>query len=372
MKIPAIALLLLFALFTVPSSAATNAPDPTADSCKGAGASLSCGPDLTGAADRIGPDGTVYLSITRASSVCDTFSFPATEVQPAFQIMSAGSTSPTDEASYLGVVWAVSTTSDFMWTAAGGGADIPVASTVTAGSVEVVIPASLIASVGGLPLKWYVNNSCRDFPFEKIWQSTDLAPDLGLYTLAADPPDTCPNIAGVQTTVPAGMFVDGSGACVADACPDLAGGQASVPAGHVLIGGSCLPVTINGTAAANTLMGNVLANLMNGLAGNDTLYGRTGNDTLRGGAGNDRLLGEAGNDRLVGDAGADLARGGAGTDTLTGGAGRDKLYGDAGNDRIDANDHRPGDVINGGPGNDTCLYNAGDVIVGCERKIRRA
>jgi len=216
-----------------------------------------------------------------------------------------------------------------MWTPAGGGADVPVASTVTATSVQVVLPASIIASAGGLPLKWWLNNSCRDFPSEKIWESTDLAPNAGLFTLAADPaPDVRPNIAGAQATVPAGMFQDAAGACVKDACPNLAGGQASAPAGYQLSAGTCLQVTFTGSARADNIIGNAIANVINGLAGNDKLAGRAGNDTLRGGTGNDNLLGEVGND---------------------------KLQGDAGNDKLNGADRK-----------------RGDVLIGCERKLLRA
>jgi hypothetical protein len=369
---------LLSAFWAVPALAATSAVDPTGDNCK-AGTEPGCGPDFTGAADRVAADGTVYLSITRASSVCATFSYPATEVQPWFQIMSGSAASRSDTASNLGAVWAVSTTSDFQWSPEGGAQEdeIAISSTVTAGSVEVVIPASLVASLGGLPLKWYVNNSCKNWPWEPPSAYFDFAPDSGLYTLAGTTTtDACPNIAGDQASVPAGMISDGAGNCVpppVDLCPNIAGDQASVPSGYLKDGsGNCLRVTINGTSAANVLIGNALANLMNGLGGNDRLYGRAANDTLHGNAGNDQLLGEIGNDRLFGDAGIDTARGGSGSDSLKGGAGKDRLYGDAGNDTLDGRDRKPGDVINGGAGRDVCYYNRGDIVTGCEKKRLRA
>jgi hypothetical protein len=327
---------------SAPSQAATSATDPTGDNCAGG----NCGPDLTGAADRVDADGTVHLSITRASSTCHTLSYPATGVQPWFQLLSSSASSNADMASYVGAVWAVSTTSDFVWSPAGGGAEVPVTSTVSPGAVEVVIPASIVSSAGGLRLKWFVHDSCKEFPFDPPTAYKDFAPDSGLYTLAADEADACPNIAGAQATVPAGMFVDSTG--------------------------SCQPVSLSGTAASNVLVGSSLANVINGYGGNDTLWGRAGNDALNGGTGNDRLYGETGNDRLVGGAGADLARGGAGRDKVNGGAGRDRLYGDAGNDTLDARDRRPGDIVNGGAGQDTCYYDTGDTLSGCEQKIRRA
>jgi RTX calcium-binding nonapeptide repeat (4 copies) len=354
---------------SAPSQAATSATDPTGDNCAGG----YCGPDLTGAADRVDADGTVHLSITRASSTCNTLSYPPTSVQPYFQLLSSSASSNADTASYVGAVWAVSTTSDFVWSPAGGGAEVPVTSTVSPGAVEVVIPASIVSSAGGLPLKWFVHDSCKEYPFDPPTAYKDFAPDSGLYTLAADGADACPNIAGAQSTVPAGMFVDGSGRCVPSQFPNLAEGQASVPSGYAKdSAGRCQPFTLSGTATSNVLVGSSLANVINGYGGNDTLWGRAGNDTVNGGTGNDRLYGETGNDRLVGGAGADLARGGAGRDKVNGGAGRDRLYGDAGNDTLDARDRRPGDIVNGGAGHDTCYYNAGDTLSGCERKIRRA
>ena len=366
---------LLSAFWAVPALAATSAVDPTGDNCK-VGSEPGCGPDLTGAADSIDTDGTVYLSITRAGSVCANFSYPAVEVQPWFQIMSASAASRSDTASNLGAVWAPSTTSDFRWSPAGGAQadEIAISSTVTAGSVEVVIPASLVASLGGLPLKWYVNDSCKNWPWEPPSAYFDFAPDSGLYTLGTVT-DACPNIAGDQASIPAGMISDGAGNCVpppVDLCPNIVGDQASVPSGYVKDGsGNCvLPVTINGTSAANVLIGNALANFMNGLGGNDRLYGRSGNDTLHGNAGNDLLLGEIGRDRLFGDGGIDTARGGSGSDSLKGGAGKDRLYGNAGNDTLDGRDRKPGDVINGGAGRDVCYYNRGDIVTGCEKKVR--
>ena len=52
------------------------------------------------------------------------------------------------------------------------------------------------------------------------------------------PPDACPNIAGTQASVPAGMVKDTSGNCVTppppptDQCPNIEGLQTSVPAGN--------------------------------------------------------------------------------------------------------------------------------------------
>ena len=63
-----------------------------------------------------------------------------------------------------------------------------------------------------------------------------------------------------------------------------------------------------------------------------------------------RCAASGGNDTLLGKAGADTLMGGGGADRLVGGAGRDRLI--------------------GGPGVNTCVYDAKDIVRGCERKIR--
>jgi hypothetical protein len=103
-----------------------------------------------------------------------------------------------------------------------------------------------------------------------------------------------------------------------------------------------LPVIMTGGPKADTFIGNALANLISGGGGNDSLNGGAGNDTVRGGTGNDKVVG---------------------------GTGKDKLFGDAGSDTLDGNDHAKGDVIDGGPGKDTCFYNKRDVVKNCEKKV---
>ncbi|MFM9886071.1 MAG: calcium-binding protein, partial [Burkholderiales bacterium] len=77
--------------------------------------------------------------------------------------------------------------------------------------------------------------------------------------------------------------------------------------------------------------------------GDDSIDGAGLDDHLYGGRGQDLLIGLAGNDYLQGDAGDDVLVGGAGDDTLIGGAGDDKL-------------------LDGGLGNDTYIWNAGDGV----------
>ena len=78
-------------------------------------------------------------------------------------------------------------------------------------------------------------------------------------TVFAAPPvhvDVCPNIAGDQATVPAGMVKDAHGNCVTpavsvviiDLCLNVAGVQTTVPAGLVRDAhGNCVAVPAHGT-----------------------------------------------------------------------------------------------------------------------------
>lgn len=54
--------------------------------------------------------------------------------------------------------------------------------------------------------------------------------------------DQCSNIAGVQTSVPAGHIPQG-GQCIAtsDVCPNIAGDQGALPSGYVFDGSDCVP-----------------------------------------------------------------------------------------------------------------------------------
>jgi Ca2+-binding RTX toxin-like protein len=77
-------------------------------------------------------------------------------------------------------------------------------------------------------------------------------------------------------------------------------------------------------------------------------YGTSGNDTVTAGTLNDVLVGNAGSDTL---------RGGGGNDSLYDGAGNDKLYGDAGNDTLVRTVEAGVDIIDGGAGIDTLMFN---------------
>ncbi len=69
--------------------------------------------------------------------------------------------------------------------------------------------------------------------------------------------DVCPNIAGNQATIPAGMIKDASGNCVTptgpvDVCPNIAGMQTEVPAGYYRdASGNCVINPIPGDVCPN-------------------------------------------------------------------------------------------------------------------------
>ena len=146
-----------------------------------------------------------------------------------------------------------------------------------------------------------------------------------------------------------------------------------------------------------------------GDAGNDWIDGERGNDGLAGQDGQDHLFGGAGNDYLRAGPGSDFVDGGEGVDTIpldsdgltprwtsdtfhggeggdfVGGTsegsryalfGSDSFYGDAGNDQIigtrsQSIGEAPGapDLVDGGPGKDTCWVDIDDTVVSCEEVI---
>ncbi|MCF6323458.1 MAG: hypothetical protein L3J89_03895 [Gammaproteobacteria bacterium] len=115
---------------------------------------------------------------------------------------------------------------------------------------------------------------------------------------------------------------------------------------------SGITLTINGVGSDDHIItfGDRSDNVING--GADTLSGGAGNDTLLGGTGDDILSGDGNDDNLYGGNGNDVLNGGGGTDRLYGGAGDDILIGGAGDNVAD--------VLEGGTGMDTYIFNSGD------------
>ncbi|RXH10118.1 Hint domain-containing protein [Bradyrhizobium guangzhouense] len=95
-----------------------------------------------------------------------------------------------------------------------------------------------------------------------------------------------------------------------------------------------------------------------GGSGNDTITGNGADNYLDGGAGNDALFGGDGNDWLEGGSGNDSLYGGSGVDDLHGGSGDDHLDGGGNRDSLGQAGLSP-DVLLGGDGNDTFVYQSG-------------
>jgi hypothetical protein len=97
--------------------------------------------------------------------------------------------------------------------------------------------------------------------------------------------------------------------------------------------------------------------------------GTNRSDKLRGTRRAERIAGLRGADVILGLGGSDCIDGGSGNDTLSGGAGKDRLVGGAGNDRLIGGPGR--DVLDCGSGRkDVAFVTPGDVVRGCERKLK--
>src|SRR6266540_3622997 len=118
-------------------------------------------------------------------------------------------------------------------------------------------------------------------------------------------------------------------------------------------------------ARAGAITGTNQSDTLNGTLGDDIICGGNGRDTINGRGGNDVIFGQNGKDVLNGDEGNDSIMGGNGKDQVIGGPGIDALRGGNAKDVLDLRDGAPGDSIDGGLGQDTCLPDTGDVTVAC-------
>ncbi|MGQ7793183.1 M10 family metallopeptidase C-terminal domain-containing protein [Faunimonas sp. B44] len=184
--------------------------------------------------------------------------------------------------------------------------------------------------------------------------------------------------------------------------------------GNDTITGSSGDNVLSGHTGNDTIYGGIGNDTLNGGDGNDLLYGGFGTDTVNGGAGDDviyvldgefgddvdggagtdtynfasfanyyvvinlgagtsqvyssggaafgpqntvanieNVTGGALNDIITGSSGNNILMGGAGNDVLDGGSGTDQLYGGAGDDVLIQNFGGPGELMDGGAGNDT-------------------
>jgi Ca2+-binding RTX toxin-like protein len=105
--------------------------------------------------------------------------------------------------------------------------------------------------------------------------------------------------------------------------------------------------------------------LVLGTSAGETLVGTAGDEELRGLGGNDLLRGLGGADAIFGGRGSDVESGGPGRDFLLDRRGIDRLFGRGGADRLNSRDGQPGDLVAGGPGDDTCGADAGDTRRSC-------
>ena len=145
---------------------------------------------------------------------------------------------------------------------------------------------------------------------------------------------------------------------------------------EAVLGGRGDDVLVGNGETMNALFGGGGNDRLLGLGGEiDLLFGERGDDVLVGGAGTDLVAGGWGDDRVDAGAGADLVDGARGDDTLFGGPGGDALVGGAGRDRVAAGSGddkiavRDGtrDVVGGGPGSDSAVFDRGlDVVRGVE------
>ena len=134
-------------------------------------------------------------------------------------------------------------------------------------------------------------------------------------------------------------------------------------------------VAVPGVAQAAYCAGDENANSIICSTGNDLIEGFGGNDLLQGIQGNDSIYGDNGNDWLWGGQAADYLEGNGGDDRIYAGcrdvvcdAGSDNdLIGGYGNDILGADNGKPGDHLDGGPGTgDECHKDATDTNTGCE------
>ena len=109
-------------------------------------------------------------------------------------------------------------------------------------------------------------------------------------------------------------------------------------------------------SGALQIYGNLGDDQLFGASGSDKIFGGQGNDSINGGNGDNLLIGGLGRDTLFGGDGNDRLEGGDGNDQLLPGLGNNAIYGNQGDDVIGGAIGATADVIFGGQGNDSILY----------------
>jgi len=101
--------------------------------------------------------------------------------------------------------------------------------------VQTTIPAGLIKDANGNCVTPPPTDVCPNIDGVQTTIPGGLVKDANGNCVTPPPADVCPNIPGVQTSVPAGMTKDANGNCVApnDVCPNIDGVQTSIPDGMI-------------------------------------------------------------------------------------------------------------------------------------------
>jgi len=141
------------------------------------------------------------------------------------------------------------------------------------------------------------------------------------------------------------------------------------------VAGAAKECTIVGTAADDGINGTTRDDVICTRAGADDVQAFEGNDILRLGQGDDQGEGDDGSDVVRGQADDDGVQGDDQNDRVYGGQGDDCLGvncahsgGEAGNDFLKSRDNVSGnDTVDGGANTDTCVIDAGDTNVNCEK-----
>jgi Ca2+-binding RTX toxin-like protein len=129
--------------------------------------------------------------------------------------------------------------------------------------------------------------------------------------------------------------------------------------------------SVRGTSSSDRWVGTYGKETYYASSGNDSANGDQGDDILHGELGRDDLFGEWGNDTINGGEDSDLIDGGFDSDLLNGDGGSDQLFGQAGNDTLNGGEGddwidggNGADILNGGGGVDRLIAREGDIIDG--------
>jgi uncharacterized repeat protein (TIGR01451 family) len=106
-------------------------------------------------------------------------------------------------------------------------------------------PISVSVNAAGPPGSWF--NDAHGRSYVLAYDTGQPEPDVSACPQSA-PDDVCPNLDGVQESVPDGYVKDEQGSCVkipppVDVCPNLDGAQPALPEGYTLVDGRCVVIS---------------------------------------------------------------------------------------------------------------------------------